>query len=89
MIDKFASRKSLTPAASVKAHAFTPKDRRKDRLLRIKSVIARTGLSRSTIDRREVKGTFPKRQQIGPRCIGWYESDIDDFVAAPLSYRSP
>jgi prophage regulatory protein len=65
------------------------KDRRKDRLLRIKSVIFRTGLSVATIYRREAVGSFPKRKHLGPRSVAWYESDIDDFVADPFNYRSP
>jgi len=65
------------------------KDRRKDRLLRLAAVISRTGLSEATIKRRERGGTFPKREPIGGRCVAWYESDIDDFVANPLNYRSP
>ncbi|GAA0322583.1 hypothetical protein GCM10009087_36070 [Sphingomonas oligophenolica] len=65
------------------------KDRRKDRLLRVKLVSARTGLSVATIYRRGAEGTFPKKERIGPRSVGWYESDIDDFVADPLNYRSP
>jgi prophage regulatory protein len=64
------------------------RDRRKDRLLRIKSVMARTGLSVPTIYRRESEGTFPKREPIGVRSVAWYESDIDDFVANPRHYRS-
>ena len=64
------------------------KDRRKDRLLRMRSVCDRTGLSPSTINRREVSGAFPKREYIGVRCVAWYESDIDDFVADPLGYRA-
>lgn len=63
------------------------KDRRKDRLLRLKAVIARTGLSATTINRREAQGSFPKREQIGIRCVAWYESDIDDFVESPRLYR--
>lgn len=63
------------------------KDRRADRLLRMKSVIARTGLSASTINRREATGSFPRRKRIGIRCVAWYESDIDDFVANPLRYQ--
>ena len=65
------------------------KDRRKDRLLRLAAVISRTGLSEATIKRRERAGTFPKREPIGGRCVAWYESDIADFVANPLNYRSP
>jgi len=73
------------PAAS---HSQAPiKDRRKDRLLRMRAVTERTGLSPSTINRREVSGSFPKREYIGVRCVAWYESDIDDFVANPLGYR--
>ena len=64
------------------------KDRRKDRLLRFKAVMARTGLSTTTINRREAAGSFPKRERIGIRSVAWYESDIDDFVADPLCYRS-
>lgn len=64
------------------------RDRRKDRLLRMKAVVARTGLSPTTINRRERAGSFPKRRYIGIRCVAWYESDVDDFVADPLSYRS-
>jgi prophage regulatory protein len=65
------------------------KDRRKDRLLRAKAVVARTGLSVSTIYRREDEGTFPRRERLGGRCVAWYESDIDDFVSNPLGYRAP
>lgn len=79
------------PADSQSAHPAPQspfKDRRKDRLLRLKAVISRTGLSEATIKRREHAGTFPKREPIGGRCVAWYESDIDDFVADPLNYRS-
>ena len=64
------------------------RDRRKGRLLRMKDVVARTGLSTATINRREASGSFPKREHIGLRSIAWYESDIDDFIADPLGYRS-
>ncbi|PZU60281.1 MAG: AlpA family transcriptional regulator [Sphingobium sp.] len=64
------------------------KDRRKDRLIRIAAVKARTGLSTTSIYRKEAEGRFPRRKQLGLRCVAWYESDIDDFVADPLSYRS-
>lgn len=53
----------------------------------MKAVIARTGLTISSIYRREVAGRFPKRMQIGARSVAWYESDIDAFIADPLGYR--
>jgi prophage regulatory protein len=77
----------ITGDAPLGAHAI--KDRRKDRLLRTKAVIERTGLSSMTIRRREAAGTFPKRERIGVYSVAWYESDIDDFVADPLGYRAP
>ncbi|WBO24628.1 helix-turn-helix transcriptional regulator [Sphingomonas abietis] len=63
------------------------KDRRKDSLLRIADVKKRTGLSVATIYRREAEGTFPAKQRLGPRSVAWYESDVEDFVAAPTIYR--
>lgn len=65
------------------------KDRRGDRLLRMKAVIAKTGLTISGIYRREVAGRFPKRLKLGARAVAWYESDIDSFIADPLGYRWP
>ncbi|KQX18241.1 MULTISPECIES: helix-turn-helix transcriptional regulator [unclassified Sphingomonas] len=64
------------------------RDRRKDRLLRIAQVKDRTGLSIATVYRREAVGTFPARVRLGPRSVAWYESDIDDFVAAPAEYQA-
>lgn len=64
------------------------RDRRKDSLVRLPAVRARTGLSTPTIYRRQAAGTFPKSVKIGLNAIAWYESDIDDFVAAPISYRA-
>lgn len=65
----------------------TERDRRQDSLLRMARVRERTGLSPATIYRREAAGTFPKRVAIGTRSVAWYESDISDFVAAPMGYR--
>jgi prophage regulatory protein len=62
-------------------------DRRSDSLLRIAEVRRRTGLSVSTINRREAKGTFPPRVRIGDNSVGWYQSDVDQFVADPFNYR--
>ncbi|WP_380879232.1 hypothetical protein ACFB49_21110 [Sphingomonas sp. DBB INV C78] len=64
----------------------TQRDRRRDSLIRIKAVQARTGLSVATIYRRESEGTFPKKVRLGPRMVAWYQSDIEDFVASPLSF---
>lgn len=57
-----------------------------DRILRLKTVLDRTGLSRSTIYRRMEKGTFPKNLQIGERCMGWRETAISAWLRNPMFY---
>ena len=49
--------------------------------LRRKQVEARRGLSRSTICLHIKKGMFPKPVPLGPRAVGWLESDIGDWIA--------
>ena len=39
-----------------------------------------TGLSTRHIDRLEKAGKFPSRIQLGPRSVGWYESEIIDWI---------
>lgn len=59
----------------------------RDRLVRMKTVIARTSLSKSTIYRRVSDGTFPAPVKIGKRSTGWYEADLECWLAAPGRYR--
>ncbi|TNE40983.1 MAG: AlpA family transcriptional regulator [Sphingomonadales bacterium] len=54
-----------------------------NRILRLRTVLARTGLSRSTLYRQIAAGTFPRQIQISMRCIGWYESDINAWLENP------
>ena len=58
-----------------------------DRIVRMKTVLARTGLSRSTIYRKIAEGTFPAQLKISVNGAGWRESDINRWVAAPTSWR--
>lgn len=53
-------------------------------ILRRKQVESRTGLSRSAIYAGMADGTFPTAIQIGPRAVGWVESEINDWVAAQI-----
>lgn len=53
-------------------------------ILRLPSVTARTGLSRSTIYLRVSEGTFPKPIALGPRAVGWIESEIDEWIACRI-----
>ncbi len=50
-----------------------------DRMLRPTEVMARTGLSRTTIWRRVRAGKFPPPAVLGEQSIGWPESIIDEW----------
>ena len=56
------------------------------RILRLKSVLNRTGLSRSTLYRKIERGTFPMQVRISDRCIGWRESDVERWLSDPTGY---
>ncbi|RWE78509.1 MAG: AlpA family phage regulatory protein [Mesorhizobium sp.] len=58
-----------------------------DRIIRLKTVLSRTGLSRSTIYRKIAEGTFPRQIQISFHGAGWHESDISRWIANPASWR--
>lgn len=57
-----------------------------DRILRLPTVLARTGLSRSTLYRKISEGTFPRQIQISIHGAGWYESEINTWIADPMRY---
>lgn len=50
-------------------------------ILRRKQVEARTGLARSTIYHQIKAGTFPRPIPLGPRAVGWLESDVSNWIA--------
>ena len=47
--------------------------RETERIIRLKTVLARTGLSRSTIYRKIAEGTFPAQLKISANGTGWHE----------------
>ena len=47
-----------------------------DRILRIKETSVVTGLSPTTLWRKEKKGTFPKRRKISSNASGHLESEV-------------
>ena len=61
--------------------------RHPDRIIRLKTVLARTGLSRSTIYRKIIEGTFPAQIRISTHGAGWRESDLDRWIADPVAWR--
>ena len=60
-----------------------------ERLLPIAEVLRRCGYrSRSTLYRLAKVGLFPDARVIGPRRIGWLESDVNAFVLGRLARPS-
>jgi prophage regulatory protein len=60
-----------------------------DRIIRLRTVLARTGLSRSTLYRKIAEGTFPAQLRISIHGAGWRESDIDLWVRKPEAWHPP
>ncbi|GAA3716974.1 AlpA family transcriptional regulator [Oceanisphaera sediminis] len=58
------------------------------RFLRLKDVIDKTGLSRSTIYRQIAEGCFPKGIPLGGKATGWLESEIEDWMLERLAKRN-
>jgi prophage regulatory protein len=56
--------------------------RKNPSILRLKDVMRRIGLSRSTIYQRMSERTFPQAISLGSgaRAIGWLESEVDDWL---------
>lgn len=50
-------------------------------ILRLPTVKARTGLSRSTIYLRISEGKFPAPVSLGDRAVGWVETEVNDCLA--------
>lgn len=57
-----------------------------DQFLRFSEVRSITGLSRSTIWRREKDGTFPQRRQISSNRVAWLRTQVEAWInAAPTT----
>ncbi len=53
-------------------------------ILRLPAVMARTGLSRSTIYLRISEGSFPAPISLGGRAVGWIETEVNDWVTQQI-----
>jgi prophage regulatory protein len=49
-------------------------------LWNIKTVIAKTGLSRPSIYRYMKHGQFPARRRVGPNRVAWVPSEVVDWI---------
>ena len=50
------------------------------KFLGIKQVLELTGLSRTSVWRFEKNGDFPKRRKLGPRRVGYVDSEISNWM---------
>jgi len=55
------------------------------KLIRIREVMDKVGIARSTVWYMVKKGTFPKPRKLSPRVTGWVESEIDEFIGKVIS----
>lgn len=58
-----------------------------DRIIRLKTVLDRTGLSRSTVYRKIAEGTFPSQIRISVHGAGWHESAVNRWIEDPIGWR--
>ncbi len=59
-----------------------------EKIIRLKTVLDRTGLSRSTLYRKIGEGTFPPQLKISINGAGWHESAVARWIADPAGYRA-
>lgn len=57
------------------------------RILRYPEVFKRTGYHRTSLFKMERAGKFPKRIPLGPKSVGWLESEVDAWIAARINAR--
>lgn len=58
------------------------------KIIRLKEVIAVTGLSRSTIYDRMSAGEFPFSVNLGGSAVGWVEFEIHDWIEQRVLERN-
>ncbi|WP_333003043.1 AlpA family phage regulatory protein [Vibrio coralliilyticus] len=58
------------------------------RLIRLKEVIAKTGLSRSSIYSYISEKKFPANVPLGDRATAWVESEVDEWLKVQKVERS-
>ncbi|RKJ89771.1 AlpA family transcriptional regulator [Aeromonas veronii] len=58
------------------------------RLLRIKDVVSKVGLSKPTIYLKIREGDFPRQVFLGPKTVAWVESEINEWLSAKMAERT-
>jgi prophage regulatory protein len=63
-------------------HSETAIRHDEDELWGLKAVVAKTGLSRSTLYAYVAIGLFPKQRRLGVRRVAWLASDVRAWMAS-------
>ena len=53
-------------------------------ILRLRTIMARTGLGRSSVYAKIFKGGFPKPISLGPRAIGWDSDEVGAWIESRI-----
>ena len=51
------------------------------RIMRVLELLSKTGMSRTSIWRAVRAGSFPAPIQLGQNMVGWFEDEIDEYLA--------
>lgn len=63
-------------------------DNQPPRILRLSEVLSRFPVSKSTWWNGVKAGIYPKQVSLGPRAVGWLESEINDLILNSLKRAS-
>ena len=58
------------------------------RILKLKEVLNRTGLGKTTLYALICNGDFPQQIPLGLRAVGWLESEVDAWILEKIESRS-
>ena len=58
-----------------------------ERIIRIKQVMDKIGLGRTKVYQMVESGDLPKPVRLGPRAVGFLESEIDEWIDARVAER--
>ena len=58
-----------------------------DSIVRLRIVLERTGLSRSTVYRKIQKGTSPQSMKLNVHARGWRGSELNRWIANSAAYK--
>jgi len=57
------------------------------RLLKLKEVVAKTGICRSSIYSKISEGTFPKPVKLGERAVAFVSDEVDKWISQRILER--